>query len=128
MTSRALTAPALAAGLWIVGVTAAGGVLAAAGWWTPWVAWPVAVLVAVAAALLVRRVPVVAMTARAAVAMVALVVGFAVYAGVTHSEHVLPATGRREQPPGGGQHRDDARAGRAGRRLGHRRGGAAGTR
>ena len=90
MTSRALTAPALAAGLWIVGVTAAGGVLAAAGWWTPWVAWPVAVLVAVAAALLVRRVPVVAMTARAAVAMVALVVGFAVYAGVTHSEHVLP--------------------------------------
>ncbi len=90
MTSRALTAPALAAGLWIVGVTAVGGLLSAVGWWTPWVAWPVAALVAAGAVVLVRRVPVVAMTPPAAVAMVAVVVGFAVYAGATHSEHVLP--------------------------------------
>ncbi|MGG5257996.1 hypothetical protein [Phycicoccus avicenniae] len=90
MTGRAVTAPALAAGLWVVGVTAVGGVLAAVGWWTPWVAWPLALLVAVGAGLAVRGLPVVRLTPGAALAMVAVVAGFAVYAGVTHSEHVLP--------------------------------------
>ncbi|QIM21454.1 hypothetical protein G7075_10495 [Phycicoccus sp. HDW14] len=90
MTGRALTASALAAGLWVVGVASAGGVLAAVGWWTPWVAWPLAVLVAVGAAVLVRGLPAVRVAPAAGVAMVAVVLGFAVYAGVTHSEHVLP--------------------------------------
>ncbi|MBM6400972.1 hypothetical protein [Phycicoccus sonneratiae] len=90
MTGRAVTASALAAGLWVVGVTTVGGVLAALGWWSPWVAWPVAVLVAAGAAVLVRGVPGVRLGPAAGAALVALVVGFAVYAGVTHSEHVLP--------------------------------------
>lgn len=90
MTGRALTASALAAGLWVVGVTTVGGVLAAVGWWTPWVAWPLAVLVAAGAVVLVRGLPGVRLAPAAALGMAAVVVGFAVYAGVTHSEHVLP--------------------------------------
>ncbi len=90
MTGRALTASALAAGLWVVGTTTVGGVLAAVGWWTPWVAWPLAALVAAGAVLLVRGLPGVRLAPAGALGIVAVVVGFAVYAGVTHSEHVLP--------------------------------------
>lgn len=86
----ALTAVGLGTGLWTVLVTAAGGVLAALGWWTPWVGWSVAVLAAAASTWAVRGLPGARSTRGAATAMLALCVGFAVYAGATHSEHVLP--------------------------------------
>lgn len=85
-----LTRIGLAVGLWLVVVTAVGGILAWVGGWTPWVAWPVAVLAVVGAVVVVRRLPGVPVGRGAAAAMVALCLGFAVYAGVTHSEHVLP--------------------------------------
>ncbi|PKW27211.1 hypothetical protein [Phycicoccus duodecadis] len=85
-----LTAVGLGAGLWVVLVSAVGGVAAALGWWTPWVGWPVAVLAAAASSWAVRGLPGVRATRGAAAAMVALCLGFAVYAGATHSEHVLP--------------------------------------
>ena len=85
-----LTRVALGAGLWVVVVTAVGGLLAAVGGWSPWVGWPVAVLAAAGSVAVVRGLPGVRLGAGAAAAMVALVAGFAVYAGVTHSEHVLP--------------------------------------
>ncbi|NHA68003.1 hypothetical protein [Phycicoccus flavus] len=85
-----LTRVGLAVGLCLAGVTVLGGLLGWAGWWTPWVAWPLAVAVAAGAAWAVRRVPGVAVTRGAAAGLVALCLGFAVYAGVTHSEHVLP--------------------------------------
>ncbi|MBT9255949.1 hypothetical protein KMZ32_10725 [Phycicoccus sp. MAQZ13P-2] len=87
---RLLTRGALAAGLWVVLVTSLGGLAAAVGVWTPWVGWLVAVLAAVGAWVAVRGLPGVRTGVGPAVALVALVVGFAVYAGVTHSEHVLP--------------------------------------
>ncbi len=89
MTSRALTRAALGAGVWCVAVTAAGAVLAALGWWLPWLGWTVAVLAALAAVAVVRGVPAVPMGRAAALALVAVGLGFAVYTGATHSEHVL---------------------------------------
>ncbi len=87
---RRLTRVALGAGLWAVLVTTAGGVLGGVGGWSPWVGWGVAVVAAAGAAALVRGLPGVRLTPAAAAALVALVAGFAVYAGATHSEHVLP--------------------------------------
>lgn len=90
MTGRGLTATGLGAGLWVVVVTTVGGVAAAVGVWSPWLGWPVAVLAAVGAWWAVRGLPAVRTAAAPGLALVALVLGFAVYAGVTHSEHVLP--------------------------------------
>ncbi|MFQ6172039.1 hypothetical protein ACK8HX_10560 [Oryzobacter sp. R7] len=84
-----LTRVGLGAGLWLVLVCAAGWPLAALGWWAPWVAWPLGVLLAVAAGFAVRSVPGVRVPVAAAGTLVALALGFAVYAGATHSEHVL---------------------------------------
>lgn len=85
-----LTAAGLAAGVWLVVTTAVAGVLAALGWWTPWVGWPVAALAAAVAVSVVRGLPAVRLTAAAAGAMLAVCLAFAVFAGLTHSEHVLP--------------------------------------
>ncbi|WP_299442921.1 hypothetical protein [uncultured Phycicoccus sp.] len=85
-----LTRVGLAAGLWLLVTALLGGVLAAAGWWTPWVGWPVAVLAGALAGRAVLSLPGVPLGRGAAAAMVVLCAGFAVYAGVTHSEHVLP--------------------------------------
>lgn len=90
MTGRGLTVTGLGAGLWVVVVTTVGGVAAAVGVWSPWLGWPVAVLAAVGAWWAVRGLPAVRTGAAPGLALVALVLGFAVYAGVTHSEHVLP--------------------------------------
>jgi hypothetical protein len=86
---RVVTAVAAAVGLWLVGVTAVAGALAALGWWTPWAGWVVAVLVALLAARLVLGLPEVPLARAPALALVAVALLFAVYAGVTHSEHVL---------------------------------------
>ena len=87
----ALTRAGLAVGLWVVLVVLAGGVLGWVGWWTPWVAWPVAVLAAAGAWRAVRSAPGVPLTRGAGRrAMVLLTLGFAVYAGATHAEQVMP--------------------------------------
>ncbi len=90
MRSRLLPALALGAALWVVLVSAVAAGLSALGWWSPWVGWPVAVVVAVVAAWCVRGIPPVRMPAAASVALVAVVAGFTVWAGATHSEQVLP--------------------------------------
>ena len=90
MRSRLLPALTLGAALWVVLVSAVAAGLSAFGWWSPWVAWPVAIGVAVAAGWCVRGIPPVRMPVAAMVALVAVVAGFAVWAGATHSEQVLP--------------------------------------
>ncbi len=84
-----VTRVGLAAGLWLVATCTAAWPLAALGWWTPWLAWPVGVLLAGAAWWVVRRLPGVPVATAPAAALVGLCLAFAVYAGVTHSEHVL---------------------------------------
>ena len=90
MKPRLLPALAVGAALWVVLVSAVAAALSAAGWWSPWLAWPVALGLAVACWWGVRVVPPVRMPVAASVALVAVVVGFAVWAGATHSEQVLP--------------------------------------
>lgn len=84
-----MTRAGLGTGLWLVVVCALAWPLSAMGWWTPLLAWPVAVLVAAGAFVVVRRLPGVRMGAAPAVALVAVCAALAVYAGATHSEHVL---------------------------------------
>ncbi|WP_392544835.1 hypothetical protein [Oryzobacter telluris] len=84
-----LTRVGLGAGLWLVAVCVLAWPLAAFGWWNPWLAWPIGVVLAVAAGWVVRSLPGVRLGAGPAVALVAVCLGFAVYAGATHSEHVL---------------------------------------
>jgi hypothetical protein len=88
--ARLLPALAVGAALWVVAVSAVAAGLSALGWWFPWLAWPVAVAVAVGCWWCVRLLPGVRMPTAASVALVAVVVGFAVWAGATHSEQVLP--------------------------------------
>ncbi len=90
MRSRLLPALTVGAALWVVLVSAVAAALSALGWWSPWVGWPVAVAVGVAAGWCVRGIPPVRMPVAASVALVAVVAGFTVWAGATHSEQVLP--------------------------------------
>ena len=90
MRSRLLPALTVGAALWVVLVSAVAAALSALGWWSPWVGWPVAVAVGVAAGWCVRGTPPVRMPVAASVALVAVVAGFTVWAGATHSEQVLP--------------------------------------
>ncbi len=90
MRARLLPALAVGAALWVVAVSAVAAGLSALGWWSPWLAWPVAVAVAVGCWWCVRLLPAVRMPVAASVALVAVVVGFTVWAGATHSEQVLP--------------------------------------
>ncbi len=90
MRARLLPALTVGAALWVVAVSAAAAALSALGWWSPWVAWPVALALAVGCWWCVRLLPPVRMPVAASVALVAVVVGFAVWAGATHSEQVLP--------------------------------------
>jgi hypothetical protein len=87
---RLLPSLAVGAALWVVAVSAAAAGLSALGWWSPWVAWPVAMVLAAGCWWCVRLLPPVRMPVAASVALVAVVVGFAVWAGATHSEQVLP--------------------------------------
>ncbi len=90
MRSRLLPALTVGAALWVVLVSAVAAALSALGWWSPWLGWPVAVAVGVAAGWCVRGIPPVRMPVAASVALVAVVAGFTVWAGATHSEQVLP--------------------------------------
>lgn len=90
MRSRLLTSLALGTALWVVLVSAVGAVLSGFGWWSPVVAWPVAVLVAGLSGWWARSVPGVRMPVAASGALVAVTLGFTVWVGATHSEQVLP--------------------------------------
>ena len=90
MRARLLPALAVGAALWVVTVSAAAAALSALGWWSPWVAWPAGVLLAVGCWWCVRLLPPVRMPLAASAALVAVVVGFTAWAGATHSEQVLP--------------------------------------
>ncbi len=115
MRGRLLPALAVGAALWVVAVSALAAGLSALGWWSPWVGWPVAVAVGVAAGWVVRGIPGVRMPSAAAVALVAVVVGFAVWAGVDALGTGAAPARRGEQPPGRRQPRDDPHARRTGR-------------
>jgi hypothetical protein len=90
VSRRALTAAVLGAALWVVLVSAAGALLGGLGWWSPGVGWPVAVLLAAAAAWAVWRLPGVALPRGAALALVVVVVALTAWTAATHSEQVLP--------------------------------------
>ncbi|GAA4398095.1 hypothetical protein GCM10023168_03770 [Fodinibacter luteus] len=90
MRARLLPSLALGAALWVVLVSATAAALSALGWWSPWVAWPTAVVLAAVCAWCVRGLPGVRMPVAASACLVAVVVGFTVWAGATHSEQVLP--------------------------------------
>ena len=57
MRARLLPALAVGAALWVVAVSAVAAGLSALGWWSPWLAWPVAVAVAVGCWWCVRLLP-----------------------------------------------------------------------
>ena len=90
MRSRLLPSLALGTALWVVLVSAAGALLSAFGWWSPLVAWPVALGLAVVSGWWARGIPGVRMPVAASGALVAVALGFTVWAGATHSEQVLP--------------------------------------
>ena len=78
------------AGLWLVLGSVAAAVLALAGLWQPWVAAAVLLVLAVAAGLVTALVPVRPLPVWSAALLVALSLGAMAWAGVTHSEQVLP--------------------------------------
>lgn len=90
MRSRLLPSLALGAALWVVLVSSAGALLSGVGWWSPFVAWPVALVLAVLSGWWARGIPGVRMPSAASGALVAVALGFTVWAGATHSEQVLP--------------------------------------
>ena len=90
MRARLLPALAVGTALWVIAVSAAAAALAALGWWSPWVAWSVGLVLAVGCWWCVRLLPPVRMPVAASVALVTVVVGFVAWAGTTHSEQVLP--------------------------------------
>ena len=113
--SRLLPALAVGAALWVVLVSALAAALSAPGWWSPWVAWPVAVGLGARRLVGGARHPSGADAGRG--------LGRArrrgrrvhgVGGGDPLRAGAAPAR-RREQPPGRGEPGDDARAGGAGR-------------
>jgi hypothetical protein len=77
-------------GLWLVLGSVAAALLALAGWWHPVVAAPVLLVLAVVAGLATALVPVRPLPVWTAILLVLLSVGAVAWAGVTHSEQVLP--------------------------------------
>ncbi|WP_460932160.1 hypothetical protein [Phycicoccus ginsengisoli] len=75
---------------WLVLGALAAGVLALLGWWQPWVAGPVLLVLAVAAAAVAALVPVRPLPVWTTALLLLLAVGASVWAGLTHSEQVLP--------------------------------------
>ncbi|HEX6917227.1 MAG TPA: hypothetical protein VF140_04050 [Phycicoccus sp.] len=90
MSRRAPTVAVLGAALWVVLVSAAGALLGGLGWWSPWVGWPVAVVLGALAGWAVRRVPGVDLPRSAALALVGVVTALTAWTAATHSEQVLP--------------------------------------
>jgi hypothetical protein len=76
--------------LWLVLGSVAAALLALGGLWQPWVAGPVLLVLAVVAGFGATLVPVRPLPVWSAAALVVLAVGAVVWAGVTHSEQVLP--------------------------------------
>ncbi len=80
----------LTAALWVVFASVVAGLLSLAGIWEPTVALPVLAVAAALAYRMAAAVPDAPMPVWSAVLLVALTVGFAGWAGATHSEQVLP--------------------------------------
>jgi hypothetical protein len=76
--------------LWLVLGATAAAVLALLGWWQPWVALPVLLVLALVAAVLVGRLPVRPLPVWSTALLLTLAVGSTVWVGLTHSEQVLP--------------------------------------
>ena len=76
--------------LWLVLGATAAAVLSLLGWWQPWVALPVLAVLALVAAVLVGRLPVRPLPVWSTALLLTLAVGSTVWAGLTHSEQVLP--------------------------------------
>ncbi|MEO5608475.1 MAG: hypothetical protein ABIQ61_14495, partial [Ornithinibacter sp.] len=88
-TSRLLPSLSLGAALWVVLVSAAGALLSGLGWWTPYAAWPVAVVLIGVSWWCVRGIPAVRSSTGPAAALLVVVAAFTVWAGATHSEQVF---------------------------------------
>ena len=80
----------LAAGLWVILLSAACVPLSHVGGWRPQLVWPLAAVLAVVAGLLVRRVPAIGMPRWSAALMLAVAAGYGLWVGATHGEQVLP--------------------------------------
>jgi hypothetical protein len=76
--------------LWLVLGSISAALLALGGLWQPWVAGPVLLVLAVVAGLGAALVPVRPLPVWSAALLVVLAVGAVAWAGVTHSEQVLP--------------------------------------
>jgi hypothetical protein len=85
-----LTRLVVASALWIVLGALASAVLALAGLWQPWVAGTVLLVLAAVAERVSALVPARALPVWSSVLLVLVAVGSAAWAGVTHSEQVLP--------------------------------------
>src|SRR5687768_14080564 len=85
-----LTRLVVGVGVWLVLGSAAAAVLALLGWWLPWVAGVVLLLLLAVSLRLAALVPVRPLPLWSATLLVLLAVGSAVWAGSTHSEQVLP--------------------------------------
>ncbi len=85
-----VTRTVVGAALWLVLGAVAGAVLSLLGWWQPWVAGPVLLVLLAVSFRLAARVPVRPLPVWSAVVLVLLAVGSTVWAGSTHSEQVLP--------------------------------------
>jgi hypothetical protein len=77
-------------GLWLVLGSVAAALLALGGLWHPWVAAPVLLVLAVIAGLATAMVPVRPLPVWSATLLVVLSLAAVAWAGVTHSEQVLP--------------------------------------
>jgi hypothetical protein len=85
-----LTKVVVTLAVWLVLGSAAAAVLSLVGWWQPWVAGVVLLLLLLVSLRLSALVPVRPLPLWSATLLVLLAVGSAVWAGSTHSEQVLP--------------------------------------
>jgi hypothetical protein len=76
--------------LWLVLGSVAAAVLALVGWWHPWVAGPIVLVLGVVALRLATFVPVRPLPLWSTGLLLVVAVGATVWTGVTHSEQVLP--------------------------------------
>jgi hypothetical protein len=85
-----VTRTVVGAALWLVLGSLAAALLSLGGLWSPWVAGPVLLVLAVVAGIGAALVPVRPLPVWSAALLVVLAVGATAWAGVTHSEQVLP--------------------------------------
>ncbi len=85
-----LTRLVVGLGVWLVLGSLACALLALAGWWSPLVAGPVLLVLAAASLRVAALVPARPLPVWVTVVLVAVSLGFTLWAGATHAEQVLP--------------------------------------